>query len=143
MRTFGESCELLVASPGYLDQVSRPDEPARLGELATLSFDSEAERQTWEMRGPGDRVARIEIAPRVICHDFAVLRAGVLAGLGVARLPESVVRDDVAAGRLERVLPQWSTPQGIVHLVFPTRRGLLPAVRAFIDFLAARLPAAI
>jgi DNA-binding transcriptional LysR family regulator len=38
------------------------------------------------------------------------------------------------------VLPDWDTPQGIVHLVFPTRRGLLPAVRAFIDFLAQCIP---
>jgi len=41
------------------------------------------------------------------------------------------------------VLPEWNSPQGIVHVVFPTRRGLLPAVRAFIDFLAERLPGAL
>jgi DNA-binding transcriptional LysR family regulator len=39
------------------------------------------------------------------------------------------------------VLPEWNTPQGILHVVFPSRRGMLPAVRAFIDFLAARMPA--
>lgn len=143
MRTFGESCELLVSSPAYLERVGRPKEPAGLSELATLSFDAEGERTSWEMRGPDGQTATIEIAPRVVCHDFAVMRAAALAGLGVARLPESVVRDDLAAGNLERVLPQWSTPQGILHLVFPTRRGLLPAVRAFIDFLVAKVPAAI
>jgi DNA-binding transcriptional LysR family regulator len=70
-----------------------------------------------------------------------VLRAAVLAGLGVARLPESVVRADLLSGALVRALPEWRSPQGIVHVVFPTRRGMLPAVRAFIDFLAERLPA--
>jgi DNA-binding transcriptional LysR family regulator len=53
------------------------------------------------------------------------------------------VRSDLTEGKLEQVLPQWRTPLGISHLVFPTRRGLLPAVRAFIDFLAAKVPAAI
>jgi DNA-binding transcriptional LysR family regulator len=64
----------------------------------------------------------------------------VLAGLGVAKLPESFVREDLKQGALRRVLPEWNSPQGIVHVVFPSRRGLLPAVRAFIDFLAERLP---
>ena len=45
------------------------------------------------------------------------------------------------AVHLVRALPAWRSPQGIVHVVFPTRRGMLPAVRAFIDFLAERLPA--
>jgi DNA-binding transcriptional LysR family regulator len=67
----------------------------------------------------------------------------LIAGLGVTKLPENVVRADLAAGKLERVLPQWNAPLGIVHLVFPTRRGLLPAVRALIDFLAVKLPSAI
>jgi DNA-binding transcriptional LysR family regulator len=79
----------------------------------------------------------------VACHDFIVLRTAALAGLGIAQLPESVVREDLKGGTLKRVLADWNTPQGIVHVVFPSRRGLLPAVRAFVDFLAERLPAAI
>jgi DNA-binding transcriptional LysR family regulator len=86
---------------------------------------------------------RAEHTPRVSCHDFIVLREAALAGLGIAQLPESVVREDLRSGALTRVLPDWSSPEGIVHVVFPSRRGLLPAVRAFIDFLAERLPAAI
>ncbi len=143
MRSFGESCEQLLASPQYLNRVGRPDEPAKLAQLDTLAFDSETDRQTWELRGPADQIARVEITPRLICHDFVVLRAAVLAGLGIVRLPESAVRSDLTEGKLEHVLPQWRTPLGISHLVFPTRRGLLPAVRAFIDFLAANVPAAI
>src|SRR3546814_3301606 len=46
----------------------------------------------------------------------------------------------VRAGELEVVLPEWSLPQGIAHAVFASRRGMLPAVRVFIDFLAERLP---
>ena len=65
---------------------------------------------------------------------------GWLAGLGIARLPETVVRADLRSGALSRVLPEWNSPQGILHVVFPSRRGLLPAVRALIDFLAERLP---
>lgn len=143
MRTLGESCEQLVASPPYLDRVGRPTEPAKVAELDTLAFDTEADRQMWELRGPDNQVQRIEIAPRLFCHDFVVLRAAVLAGLGITKLPDNVVRADLAAGKLERVLPQWNAPLGIAHLVFPTRRGLLPAVRVLIDFLASKLTGAI
>jgi DNA-binding transcriptional LysR family regulator len=143
MRSFGESRELLVGSPEYLDTAGRPNTPAQLAELETLAFDSEDDQQLWELRGPDNQVARIEITPRVRCHDFSVLRAAAVAGLGITKLPENVVRADLDMGKLERVLPQWNTPVGIAHLVFPTRRGLLPAVRALIDFLAAKLPATV
>jgi DNA-binding transcriptional LysR family regulator len=138
MRSFGEVCEFLVAAPAYLDRVGRPSEPAEIAARDTLDYAAESDRQTWELRGPQDKTVRLEHSPRLACHDFVMLRNAALAGLGIARLPENVVSDDLKHGALERVLPQWNTPQGTVHLVFPTRRGLLPAVRALIDFLAER-----
>lgn len=138
MRSFGEVCEFLVAAPAYLDRVGRPNEPAEIAARDTLDYAAESDRQTWELRGPQDKTVRLEHSPRMACHDFVMLRSAALAGLGIARLPENVVSDDLQRGALERVLPQWNTPQGTVHLVFPTRRGLLPAVRALIDFLAER-----
>jgi DNA-binding transcriptional LysR family regulator len=141
MRTFGESCELLVAAPEYLGRAGRPDHPSALAKHETLGFAPEAEHQEWELKGPSGESARGDLTPRLIAHDFVMLRSAVLAGLGIALLPESVVRADLDAGRLERVLPAWNIPQGICHIVFPSRRGMLPAMRALIDFLAERLPA--
>ncbi len=60
--------------------------------------------------------------------------------MGITLLPETVCADAVRAGELEVVLPQWRLPQGIFHAVFASRRGMLPAVRVFIDFLAERVP---
>ena len=140
MRSFRSVEELQVASPAYLGRAGVPAEPAQLAQHATLDYAGEFDRRPWELVGPNGETARVEHSPRVVCHDFVVLRATVLAGLGIARLPESVVREDLARGVLTRVLPAWNSPQGIVHVVFPSRRGLLPAVRAFIDFLAERLP---
>lgn len=143
MRSFGESDEFLVASPAYLERTGVPSRPADIGKADTLDYAGEFDRRPWELAGPGGETARVEHSPRVVCHDFVVLRAAALAGLGVARLPEAMVREDLKDGRLTRVLPEWNTPQGILHAVFPSRRGVLPAVRAFIDFLAQKLPAAI
>ncbi len=143
MRTFHEVCELLVASPGYLERTGRPAEPPELAARETLGFEPEAERQSWELIGPHGEAARIEVTPRIVCHDFTVLKSAVLAQLGIALLPESIVQAELQSGTLERVLPAWNVPQGVFHVVFPSRRGMLPAVRAFIDFLAKRLPGAI
>jgi DNA-binding transcriptional LysR family regulator len=137
MRTFGQSHHLLVASSAYLDPRGRPSRPADLAQHSTLSF--EPENPIWELQESSGATVRIEHTPRLVSQDFPLLRAAVLAGLGIALIPEGVVRADLASGRLERVLPAWTLPIGVFHIVFPTRRGLLPSVRAFIDFFAERL----
>ncbi len=140
-RSFGESNEVLVASRAYLESAGRPETPQQLAAHRILSFAPESERQIWELTDATGTAVKVELMARLVCHDFVVLRAAVLAGLGIVLLPLNVVQADLASGALERVLPDWSLPVGILHAVFPTRRGLLPAVRAFIDFLAQRLPA--
>ena len=141
MRVFRQVDEFLVATPAYLENAPPLTTPEQLAEQQTLEHAADAERGDWELVGPQGEVVHAAHAPRMVCLDFVLLRAAVLAGLGIARLPESVVREDLRSGALRRVLPEWNTPQGILHVVFPSRRGMLPAVRAFIDFLAARMPA--
>ncbi len=143
MRTFGQARNLLVASSSYLERSGRPQTPDDLSRFATLSFEPETDRQTWELFDSKCTPARIEHTPRLVCHDFTMMRAAVLEGLGIALLPENVVHADLESGKLEQVLPEWSFPLGILHAVFPTRRGLLPAVRAVIDFLADPMPRAL
>jgi DNA-binding transcriptional LysR family regulator len=139
MRSFAELSELLVASPDYLARGGRLQAPQDLAAHATLSF-AGSDRQVWELQHGAKGTARVDVAPRLACHNFPVLLAAAIAGQGIALLPESVVRAALADGRLQQVLPEWSLPLGVLHVVFPSRRGLLPAVRAFIDFLVERLP---
>lgn len=140
MRSFGQVQELLVASPGYLDRAGRPQAPEDLAQHVTLSISEDEARQRWELHGPEGEVRRVELQPRITGFDFPMMQAMAEAGIGITLLPETVCADAVREGRLEVVLPQWRLPQGIAHAVFASRRGLLPAVRVFIDFLAERLP---
>jgi DNA-binding transcriptional LysR family regulator len=140
MRGFRQFEEFLVASRAYLARAGEPQSPAELAGRETLDYAGELDRGPWELKGPGGERTQAEHSPRMVCHDFVVLRTAALAGLGIARLPESVVRGDLQSGALTRVLPGWMGPLGILHVVFPSRRGMLPAVRAFVDFLAQRLP---
>jgi DNA-binding transcriptional LysR family regulator len=141
LRTFGRSSALLVASPAYLSKHGRPKTPDELSRYATISI-SELENQSWEFSGAGDAKYRLEHQPRIMCGDFPLVLAAAARGLGIALLPQSVCARAVAAGELEVLLPEWSPPEGIVHCVFPSRRGLLPAVRALIDWLAEKMPIA-
>ena len=67
------------------------------------------------------------------------IRALALAGLGVAVLPDWLVKDDVRSGQLQRVLPEYALPKQPIHLVFPGSRHLPRKTRVFIDFLAEHL----
>lgn len=142
LRGFGESRELLLASPGYLDQHGRPGVPADLKDHAVLMVNEDESHQRWVLQGPGDAVENVELKPRLVGFDFPMLKRLAMSHLGITMLPEIVCADAVRSGELEVVLPDWHLPQGIVHAVFASRRGLLPAVRVFIDHLAEAVPAA-
>ena len=139
-RSFGQLRELLVASPRYLDRVGRPVVPSDLAHHTTLSMSEDDSRQRWTLHGPDGQVQKLELQPSLMAHDFPLLMAAAREGLGVVLLPELTCAEAIRRRELEVVLPTWSLPQGIFHAIYPSRRGLLPAVRAFIDFLAERLP---
>ncbi|NUS59765.1 MAG: LysR family transcriptional regulator [Lysobacter sp.] len=140
MRTFGQIQELLVASPGYLDRMGRPKDPDELKDHVTLSMSEDEARQRWDLQDAGGDTRRVELKPRLAGFDFPMLMALSRQGIGITMLPETVCAEAIRNGELEVVLPNWRLPQGIAHLVFASRRGLLPAVRAMIDFLAERMP---
>ena len=140
MRNFGQIQELLVASPDYLRKMGRPTHPEELSEHITMSMSEDESRQRWELHGPDGEIKRIDLKPRVAGFDFPMLMALARQGVGITMLPETVCAEAVRKGELQVVLPEWRLPQGIFHAVFASRRGMLPAVRVFIDFLAEKLP---
>jgi len=137
MRSLGQSTRILVASPQLASQIASIDDLAKLPTLATSDGADELE---WHLEAEDDGKHMVRIQPRLGCEDMATVRDAAVDGLGVAILPDHVCRAALDAGRLVRVLPAWRGVQGIVHLVFTTRRGLPPAVRALIDHLAAGFP---
>jgi DNA-binding transcriptional LysR family regulator len=135
LRRLGSSHLVLVAEPSLLaGRIIRTPEDLAL--LPTISMGERMDRDRWDLvSAAGEERSHVH-APRLCCEDLGMLRRAALAGLGVALLPEDSCVEDVRRGRLAHVLPQWSTPEGTVHLVFTTTRSMLPAVRAFIDHFA-------
>ncbi|MGA9332851.1 MAG: LysR substrate-binding domain-containing protein [Rudaea sp.] len=139
VRTFGLSRAVVVANPDLLDRVGRPQRPQDIARIPALSMMEHDRAQVWELSdAQGQRVA-VEIQPRVICGDFNLLLECARRGGGVAMLPEFVCAPAIASGELEIVLPAWNAPDGTMHFIYPSRRGMLPAVRALVDFLCDRL----
>jgi DNA-binding transcriptional LysR family regulator len=135
MRTLTRSRRILVAGPKLANGVG--PRVADLKGVPTLSSTELAGPVTWNLVGPDGAAFDLDHDPRLRCEEFGALRAAAAAGLGVALLPDHVCWPDLDSGRLVRLFPGWHAQEGIVHLVFTTRRGLPPAVRAFIDHLAA------
>lgn len=140
VKRFGTIRELLVASPNYLGVHGAPQHPGELTRHVLLSMFDEPGVQRWELIDEAGSSTRIEHEPRVAAKDFPLLRRLAEDGFGIALLPETVCADLLSNGRLQRVLPGWDMPLGVCHAVFASRRGMLPALRAFIDHLDANLP---
>jgi DNA-binding transcriptional LysR family regulator len=136
IRKLAESTQLLVASPAALKDFLRPLVPADLAALPSLAWDPARQEHEWRLDGPDGASAVIRHRPRLVTEDMVALRLAVLGGVGVCQFPTFVVQDDLQAGRLIDVLPNWTPKAGIIHAVFPSRRGLLPSVRTLLDYLA-------
>ena len=140
MRSFGYSTTVLVATPALLQRHGRPTMPDELAKLPALSMREHEGTKVWELVDAQGAQVHVEVQARLITGDFAVLLEAARRGLGVALLPEFICAPAISAGELEVVLPEWNLPQGTMHFVYPSRRGMLPGVRALVDFLAERLP---
>lgn len=139
-KVLGTSRAVLVMRPDLLKRQGPVKTPADLVRLQTAAMSANGEgRSEWRLEGPNGEIYTHVHTPRYVADDLATLQLAVLEGAGATLLPGYMCRDDVEAGRLARVLPEWGPPAVIAHMVFPARRALVPAVRRLIDFLAEHL----
>src|SRR5580658_2335849 len=138
MKRIGVSRRILVASQTLLAQQGEPKTPEELGKYPILHQEQQG-GSVWRLTAESGDTHNVAIEPRLATGSFDLLVAAVSQGAGIALLPAANCREALASGMLVRVLPEWSGIDGILHLVFASRRGMLPSVRAVIDFAAAAL----
>jgi DNA-binding transcriptional LysR family regulator len=138
MKRIGISGRILVASPMLLAKEGEPTTPAELGKFPILHQEQQG-GNTWHLTAKNGDTSTVSIEPRLATGSFDILIAAACQGTGIALLPAANCQEALASGALVRVLSEWNGTDGILHLVFASRRGMLPAVRAVIDFAAAAL----
>jgi len=138
MRVLSESPQRLVGSPSLLSGRHALHNPDELASMSTLDWGPPRDH-VWHLVGPDGEEAQVRHQPRYITDDMTALRQAALRGVGVVQLPCMVVEHDLRSGALIDMLPGWAPKGGIIHAVFPSRRGLLPSVRLLIDYLATHI----
>ncbi|KRC84580.1 HTH-type transcriptional regulator DmlR [compost metagenome] len=137
MKHLGMSCQALVASPALARSLSDPADLQRIAQQPTLALGTEQRECQWRLHGPGNARQVVPFAPRLVTDDMLALKQAALRGVGIVALPLLMIRDELDAGSLSTVGAPWQPEPGSVHAVFPSRRGLLPAVRELLDFMSA------
>ncbi|QHE87693.1 LysR family transcriptional regulator [Hydrogenophaga sp. BPS33] len=140
VKRLDDAHSVLVASPALLERQGTPttlEEVARLDSVAMSATDGVA---SIRLTSPQGRETLLQYHPRYIADDLLTLKFAVLGGSGMCWLPDYMCEAELRNGQLVRLLPDWTTPVGVVHAVFPSRRGMSPAVRSFLDFLGEYMP---
>ncbi|MGI4858381.1 MAG: LysR family transcriptional regulator [Janthinobacterium lividum] len=130
----------VCAAPAYLARRGAPVSPLDLATHDCLSFTYPAgtewrwtEKQ-WRMQGPAGEDVCVDVSGRVSVNNAQALRRAALSGLGVAMLPNALVAEDLAAGRLVSLMDGYRLPSRPMHLVYSPDRFKGPKLRSFVDF---------
>ena len=139
LRKFGHIEQHLLASQAYLNEYGMLKQPEELAEHRILSMVEEHLDQQLSLHDKDNQQKKVKINPIVMGSDLIMIAKLASQNCGIALLPDAVAEDFIRTGELVRVLPEWKASHGILHAVYPSRRGQLPAVRVFIDYLVEHL----
>nr|WKF60350.1 HTH-type transcriptional regulator DmlR [Paraburkholderia busanensis] len=140
-RLLGYSPRIACASPAYLAQQGHPREPAELAQHHCLAFmQPNGPERDWRFPRPdGNGAERVKVRGRLDVNGGMALREAALAGIGVILQPRMILHDDLEAGRLVQLFPDWPAPTWPIHLVYLPDTRMPPKLERFIAFLAESL----
>ncbi len=126
---------MVVGAPAYLERQGTPERPDDLADHNCLRgfVGGVTAARAWPLLNGGE----IAVSGTLASNDLQLVRQGVLAGLGLALMPSFLIREDLAAERLEPVLEDSIGREAVISLVFAERRYQQPQARAFIDFISS------
>jgi DNA-binding transcriptional LysR family regulator len=136
-------CEMpryLVGSPAYLNKHGRPKHPLHLAQHRCIGYSYAMTAEIWRFTKSGKSASVRPSGPLRVNNGDAMMPA-LIAGTGLGILPEFILRDTLAADRLERLLPDWSLPSGAVYWVTPPGGPRPKRVEVLADFLVEKLAA--
>jgi DNA-binding transcriptional LysR family regulator len=137
-RKIGGVHSIVCAAPAYLARHGAPQTPADLAQHACLGYTLTGSGAEWRMEGPQGPVT-VAIAGPIRADNGDIIRLAAQGGAGIIFQPHFIVGEDIDAGRLVRLLPEWQSAELGVYAVYPSRKHLSAKVRTFVDFMVAAL----
>lgn len=128
-----------VAAPSYLQRHGRPTHPMHLAEHKCFGYAYLSTAGVWHYTNAAGEQASVRPAGQLRVNNGEALLPAVLAGLGIADLPDFIVADAIASGEVEVVLKGWSQPEGAMHLVMPPGGPRPARVEVLTEFLVKEL----
>lgn len=138
-RRLAPNRQVICASPAYIERRGLPRAPADLAAHDCIAHSARATPRVWHLTGPDGGQVSVQINGRPAINSALAIRQAALEGLGIIELNSYLVGDDVAAGRLVRLLPQYRPKELSFYAVYAERRFLAPKIRVFVDALLARM----
>jgi DNA-binding transcriptional LysR family regulator len=135
-RELAPNFRVLCASPAYVEKHGQPKDPADLFRHRCIVIGKQ-QRTEWRFEGVDNPVVRVKGA--FVTNDGDAAHVWALEGVGIVLKSIWDVGDDIAAGRLQRILPAYSMQAAPLHAIYAHRHHLAPRVRLFVEFLQSRL----
>ena len=128
-----------VAAPAYLERYGRPTHPMHLARHRCFAYAYLSTPNLWQYTNAAGEQATVRPSGQLRVNNGEAVLPALIAGLGIADLPEFIVGDAIAAGQVEVILKDWKQTEGAVHLVMPPGGPRPARIEALIEFLADRL----
>lgn len=138
-KNLGDTHGVLVASPQLLQRFGAPQAVEALRNLPTVAMSAADGGASWHLLGPRGAEFDLQHRPVYTADDLLTLKFAVLQGTGMCVLPDYLCSEELRRGELVSVLPGWGPRVAMVLAVYPSRRGMVPAVRRLLDFLGANV----
>lgn len=129
---------VLCCAPSYLDQRDAPQRPSDLAHYNCLRYAYYPTGDEWRFAGPDGEAVGVKLSGNVVTNSAEMLRSLVLAGHGVFLAPAFLIAEDLAAGRVLRLLADYRPVGFAINAIYPHRHHLSTKVRRFIDLLGER-----
>ncbi|MCD6076118.1 MAG: LysR family transcriptional regulator [Ramlibacter sp.] len=142
VKNLGNTQAVLVASPQLLQRFGAPASVEDLHHLPTVAMSAADGRASWHLLGPKGATFELQHGPVYTADDLLTLKLAVLQGTGMCALPDYLCSEELRRGELVPVLTGWGPISMKVLAVFPSRRGMVPAVRRLLDFLGDHMAGA-
>lgn len=131
---------VVVGTPAYFSRFGRPESIAELAQHRCVRLRlSTSGIMPWTFQ-VGNREEEVQVTGPVIVNDFGAITVAVRTGVAMGMIAEPVVREEIAAGRLELALDQYAASTAGLFLYYPSRKQVMPKLRAFIDYARDHLP---